>query len=383
MPETPPQRHDYRLGRLGISVAGADPILPHLAEELKPLLVDGPTDRHLDIEFTSPLPALRDYTRLAPLSVARNAYVASHGGLEYHVSGEPPEISVKVRSRSRFTAERRVPRWMLRAGNSNYLLPSEKVTKNFMYNVFDHLTQVAGLPLGQSYVHASSFEREGRAVAVIAWGGVGKTSSVLKLVTEGGWRFLSDDLGLLDDDGVLWRTPKRLQVYAYNVAGQPELRGTLMRGRSAADRANWLLRARVLGPGRVRRRVSAEELLGPDRVAASGRLSRALFMERADVARITSAPLDTESLVRRAAATLLKETQPMADLVSAMYTGAWTPVLPDIERFMEETRAVLRRGFEGVTAHAVRVPLDAGPDQLADFMTRYLDDDRAALEAAR
>ncbi len=378
--ESHPDRRDYRLGRLGISVAGADPIRRHLTEELSPLLDDGPGVRHLDIEFTSPLPALHAYTRLGRLDVARNAYVARHGGLEYHVSGEPPELRVKARSRSDFAAERRIPHWMLRAGNSNYLLPSEKVAKAFMYNVFDYLTQIAGLPLGQSYVHASSFERGGRAVAVVAWGGVGKTSSMLKLVAEGGWRFLSDDLGLVDDDGVMWRTPKRLQVYAYNVAGQPELRDTLMRGRSPADRANWRLRERTLGPHRVRRRVSAEELLGVDRVAKNGRLSRAFFMERTDASRIGRAQIDTESLVRRAAATLLRETQPMADLVAAMYSGGWTPVLPDVERFLEETRAVLRRAFDGVPSYVVRVPLSAGPDDLADFLTRFLDAEHESRE---
>ncbi|MEN8376774.1 MAG: hypothetical protein ABFS34_15205 [Gemmatimonadota bacterium] len=380
--ESRPDRRDYRLGRLGVSVSGTDPILPYLTQELRPLRVDRLATRHLDIEFASPLPALREYTLLSPLAVARDEYIARHGGLEYHVSGEPPAIRVRIRSRSRFSAERRVPHWMLRAGNSNYLLPSEKVTKNFMYNVFDHLTQIAGLALGQSYVHASSFERDGRAVAVVAWGGVGKTSSMLKLVTESGWRFLSDDLALVDDEGVLWRTPKRLQVYAYNVEGQPELCGALMRGRSPVDRANWRLRARMLGPDRVRRRVSAEQLLGPDRVAKQGRLSEALFMERADVAQVTCSPLDTEGLVRRAAATLLRETQPMADLVAAMHSGGWTPVLPGIERFMEDTRAVLRRGFDGVPAHLVRVPLDAGPDQLADFLTEFLDADRAAFEVS-
>ena len=64
-------------------------------------------------------------------------------------------------------------------------------------NVFDYLTQLANVELGQSYLHASSFERDGQGVAMAAWGGVGKTTAMLKLVGEHGWRFLSDDLNLI------------------------------------------------------------------------------------------------------------------------------------------------------------------------------------------
>ncbi len=361
----------HRLGRLGFGVAGSDPILPYLLAELSPLRTDVGTPT-VTFDFGGSLPRLSDAVALSPLLVGHDAYIARHGGLEYHVAGSTPELHVRVRSLSRFSSERATPRALLRAGNRSYLLPSERVAKNFMYNVFDYLTQLANLALGQSYLHASSFERDGRGVAMAAWGGVGKTTAMLKLVSEHGWRFLSDDLGLVDDDATLWRTPKRMQVYAYNVEGQPQLRRTLMGRRSALDRVAWHLGRATAGLDKVRRRVSAEDLFGPERVASTAKLSQLFMMERADVPKLTVEPVDTREVVRRATATLMREVQPMGDLISAMYSGGRHPVLPSHRDFLERTAATLERALSGVPARLIRVPLRANPDDLAAFLVREL-----------
>lgn len=365
----------YRLGRLGFSLAGSDPLVDHLAAEFQPLRTERVDPLHLSFDFAPALPELRDYVVLSPLLVAPDAYRARHGGVEYQVEGEPPFLRIHLRSVARFAAERVAPGWLLRSVSRNYLLPSEKVAKTFMYNVFDYLTQLANLRLSQSYIHASTFERDGRAVAIAAWGGVGKTTSMLKLVGEAGWRFLSDDLALLDDAGTAWRTPKRMQIYGYNLEGQSELRRSIMAGRSTLDRAAWQVALRTAGPKGVRRRVSAEELFGAERIAVRANLTDVLQMERADVPAIILETIDADEVARRAASTMLRETQPLSDLIAAMYSGARQPILPTHERFHLETRDTLRRCLDGVRTRLVRVPLRATPDDLARRLSQLLDED--------
>lgn len=363
---------EYRLGRLVLSLSGQDPLLDYLRDEFLPIRTEEAGEAHLSFEFGAELPSRSGHVRLAPLWVGPDGYAASHGGMEYYVDGVPPRVRVRIRALKSFTSERIAPGWMLRSGNSNYLLPSEKVARTFMYNVFDYLTQIVNLGLGQSYMHASSFAKDDRAVAVIAWGGVGKTTSMLKLVGQEGWRFLSDDLGLIDEDGILYRTPKRLQVYAYNVQGEPWLYRTLMGGRSPLDRAAWHLRVRTLGVKRVRRRVSAEELMGEDRVADHAKLTDALFMERADIPAIEIRDMSTRQLAERAAATLIRETQPLQDLTAAMYSCEWHPVLPAPGVLYERTLATLERCFDAIPVSLVRIPLAATPDELATFLSETL-----------
>jgi hypothetical protein len=362
----------HRLGRLGIAVRGTDRILPYLAAELEPLRSDDVPDARIAFDFGA-VPRLEGAVLLSPLQVGADAYVARHGGLEYHVSGSVPSLHVRIRSLSGFGAERALPGSLLRAVDRNYLLPSEKVAKNFMYNVFDYLTQLANLAVGQSYLHASSFERDGAAVAMAAWGGVGKTTAMLKLVSEHGWRFLSDDLGLVDDGGTAWRTPKRMQVYAYNVQGQPRLYRTLMTRRSPMNRAAWHVRRAASGLDKVRRRVSAEELFGESGVSRSARLTHLFSMERADVPALRLEPITLDEVVRRSTATMMREVQPLADLISAMHSGGAHPVLPTHAEFLERTAEVLTRSLANARLSLIRVPLRTNPDELADFLVRTLD----------
>src|SRR5690606_23326326 len=186
----------YNLGRLRFSLEGNDPILPYLESEMRALEGEGNgTDARVRFVFTPELPALREPVLMSPVSVSADAIVTSHGGLTYHLTGNAPDLTVHLHSDARFTIERFAPGWLLRTGSSNYLLQSEKVAKNFMYNIFDFVTQRANVTLGQSYIHASSFARDGRAVALVAWGGGGQASALLKLVGSGAWRVRSADRG--------------------------------------------------------------------------------------------------------------------------------------------------------------------------------------------
>src|SRR4029078_8606315 len=104
---------------------------------------------------------------------------------------------------------------LVKSRDWNFLLPTEQLAKNFMSDVFDYLTQIKKLEVGQSSIHASSFTKDDRTVVVAAWGGIGKTTSMLKLVAEDNWNFLSDDLGIIDETGFIYRSPKKMQIYAY------------------------------------------------------------------------------------------------------------------------------------------------------------------------
>lgn len=362
----------YRLGRLGFEIDGTHPVAACLREEFAPIEVTDPEGIALRFDFVDAIEPLRGAHHILPLRILDDAFATENGGLGYQVSRRAGVIEVLVRPVPRSRGQSVVPKELLRAADWNHLTPEETVAKNFVYNVFDYLSQLAQLPLGQSYLHASSFERGGEAAALIAWGGIGKTSAMLKLVLEDGWRFLSDDLVAIDSSGMLWRSPKRLQVYGYNVAGQERLRRRLMDGRSAVDRAAWALRLAVRGPRGVRRRVSAERLVGPDAVATHGRLAHAFFVERADAPAFGRRALPVEELARRAATTLLRELQPFVDLSTAMYAGGRHPVLPSVSDLFENSRRVLEQALGAVRPWAISLPLHAGPDEVSDYLRAAL-----------
>jgi hypothetical protein len=361
------------LGRLRFALTGSGPCTTYLREELLPVRAEAGTERvHLSFELVDTLPRLTSYTIVPPLHVTDIGYRAAHHSLTYDVHRTPSGLRVLVCPDQPGWRGRIVPEWMHRLRELNHLAPDELRAKNFLYGVFDYITHIAQLPLGQSYIHASSIERDGEGVVLIAWAGVGKTTAVLRLVAEHGFNFLSDDLALVDDRGELWRTPKRLQIYGHNVTGEDSLQRLLLGGRSFLDRAGWEWRLMRHGPSGVRRRVSAELLFGASAVKRSAPLTRIYCLERGDCRDFEVHPLSTAEMSRRAAEMVLHEIQPFDLLSRAVHVSQRAPVIPTAASVASRTRTVLARAFRGVPAWLVRIPLSATAGELSRHLLQLL-----------
>ena len=427
-----PATRSYRLGRLPFTLSGDGECASYLQAELASLRESEscaksstvPFVPRLAFDFVHALPPLRDYTATVPVYAMEDSFRVSYNSLNYHVSRlagvvnadaqsgrsvpaaadfESGSATVESESESSsllpascfplpFSGPLLPPaglhvalrpddfgrrhRWfstLYRARDWNFLSSEETHAKNFMYGVFDYLTHIAQLQLGQSYIHASSLERDGEGTAIVAWGGIGKTSAALKLITEHGFSFLSDDLGLVDDAGTVWRTPKRLQVYAYNLEGEERLRSMLLDGRSVLDRAAWAWKLQRRGPKGVRRRVSAEELFGAQSVARSAPLKRVFCLERGDAKGFEAREITTEELTHRAAEVVMHEIEPFGLLSRALHSGHHSPILPTQDEVVTATRAVLRRAFDGIPVLGVRIPLATPPSTLATFLLSLIE----------
>lgn len=358
----------YCLGALRFRITGRGRVLEPLHEEFGVLEVHDGAAPHLVFDFVEQLPAIAEGIQLPSLRITDTGFATAGDGLDYYVTRRDGAIHVDIVSHRPRGRRRFVPAALSRFLDWNYLTLHEAIAKNFIYDVFDYLSQLAQLPLGQSYLHASSVERDGRAIAIVGWGGVGKTSSMLRLVMDDGWRYLSDDLAAIDVRGTIWRSPKRLQIYGYNLVGHEALSHALLSRRSALDRLAWSARYRVRGPHQVRRRVDAARLFGDAHVAAQADLEHVFFIERGHVQGFDVTPLRPAEAARRAATTLLRELQPCLDLTVAMHSGSGSVVLPPLITQFEDTVRVLEAALGRAAVQSVRVPVHAGPEEVARYV---------------
>lgn len=355
----------YRLGPIELSVTGQGPVCKEICDELS--VLESVTGRDADVmlrfvdDFEVPDRALE----VGRWRLADGCVVGRGGGYRFCLRRRASGFVVDVVAEQK---QRQLSDHVVRARNWNFLASWETTAKNIMYDLFDVVTAASILEHDASYLHASTCSFDGAAVAMIGWGGIGKTTSILKLITEDGWRFLSDDLGLVDTDGEVWRTPRRLQVYAYNVEGQPPLKRRLLRGRGPVDRINWYWRKRRFGPKKVRRRIEAEDLFGAGAVARSSPLEKAIFLQRADVDEMRWQRLGTDELARRSAAILVDELDPLFAIAVAAESHAVDIGIATSERLLSEARRILTDAFDGVDAEQLTIPVDAGPDALADAL---------------
>lgn len=319
----------------------------------------GQTD--LEFRFVEELPEIQNYIRLSPCLVGQKGFRVENGGFRYQVDPDPKGAKVFV-GPGGWTPK--APATLHKMRHWNFLSPVEERAKNFVYNVFDYLTQIVQMPLGQSYVHASSMEKDGEGIVISAWGGIGKTTTMIKLVTEDGWNFLSDDLTLVSKRNIVYPVPKKLQVYAYNLEGQENLRRRLLRGRSLVDRASWEYHRRVKGPSGARRRVSSDFFLGETSLGKAAKIRKVIHLERHDQNEFIVHKIPLEDLINRCAHTIVDELSPFTKISSAMNSTDSNEWMPTVCSLQDGVKRIYREAFGGANLYLVRVPLKAGPEEL-------------------
>jgi hypothetical protein len=78
------------------------------------------------------------------------------------------------------------------------------------------------LQQGKTLIHAAAVEKDGKALVMPSWGGVGKTAIVCKLIKEYSWKLLGDDLVIIDENQV-YPFLKPFVIYPYHKKLFPEL----------------------------------------------------------------------------------------------------------------------------------------------------------------
>lgn len=210
------------------------------------------------------------------------------------------------------------------------------------------LSEALALFAGHSAVlHASVVAKEGLAIALTSAGGVGKTTTACALVAQHGFSHMSDDISVLSPQGHVHRSARRMMVYPYNFpALDRSTRRRVSRSGSTRARLGWLL-DRLAGADRRRRRISAQDLFGPSRVAEDASLTATVFLRRHSQRGSGLTAVDPSDLAERASLIIENE--------FALYLEPlrlWQSINPDaplkaaevIEKNRERIRAAIARG---------------------------------------
>jgi hypothetical protein len=285
-------------------------------------------------------------------------------GIEQNENGTTVvDVASDAVSKPASQAVRRVLDW-------NHLSYPELQAKIFLYDIFDWVTELHLLEHRASFIHAGTLTKGGRGVAIMGWGGAGKTTSLLKLCLEDDWAYLSDDLGLVDTTGRLYRTPKRIQIYGHNISGQPRLAARLFRNMGPVDRLAWQCRLMLKGPTGVRRRIGARAFLG--HMAENAKLTDILFLERGTSRDPELLPADTDEVARRMAAIVLAEIEPYSSLHREC-RAAGIAIFPPPDQIEHRIGTVLSNAFRGVPAFYLRTGDKPDPDRLTRTIARHIE----------
>jgi len=108
-------------------------------------------------------------------------------------------------------------------------------------------------------VHCASFlSPEQKVVLIGGSGGVGKTSAEIEFCLNRGYKFLCDDLAILNVNGELYPNYSFPKIYGYNIVDNYKMKKIVFHNRSLLDKISWVIQKWVLGAAKVRRKINPE-----------------------------------------------------------------------------------------------------------------------------
>ena len=96
--------------------------------------------------------------------------------------------------------------------------PALKASPHVLYtNVVEAVLRWALTERGYAMIHTASIEHDGIANLVTAQTDTGKTTTMLQLLKSGEFRFMADDLMIVNKEGDIWSYPKPLTISAHTL----------------------------------------------------------------------------------------------------------------------------------------------------------------------
>lgn len=377
-------RNKWIIGDIAFSLEGGGPVYDYLAEEFSAL--PQPEENlkcYLEIILVDVLPDYPEGAVIAKHFIGWECgfqYISNH--LRYQLVEKEGGYILALDCGAN-AHRNRLFGGVLQFLDWNYLSAPQVLAKSFMYSCFNLITGILHAKRGAAcYLHASSFEKSGFGVALAACGGVGKTTSMLRLVVRNGWRYLSDDVALIDSAGNLIRTPLRIQVYGYNVAGEAELSRRLLRSRRLLDRISWHVRLLRKGPNRTRRRVSAEDLFGPASVSSIAPCRVVVFMERANIKDASITGLPKSDLIDRMACIMPSEIGGLNELSEGLRLVGCNLEGFNRDEYQRAYKEVLNSALASCSVFLLKIPRRYSPAELSNYIKDFLKGEHASFETS-
>lgn len=262
------------------------------------------------------------------------------------------------------------------AYKNRFLHPTYKSTEetygaDFMYKVFLPLIQIKLSEKGSTFVHSSAVSIKGRSVLFTSWGGIGKTTTLLKLLlTHKDIKFLSDDMAVLGSDGKIHLSAKYLHIYPYNWMGFESLKKIAYSSRGLIDKFNWKFWSIFRGKA-VCRRMPPSELF-PSQLADAAPLDKVFFLRRNNVDSIVSNKPNSISEIIRTMTYIIFNEYKFFHNEMLLAVSAGCEIFPRPEDFIKSVEDIISGQINSEMVEVVDIPYTASPEDLYQFMGKKL-----------
>lgn len=360
---------NFRIGNTRIRVTGSTAMADRFAALLAPIRDghDGPAD--LEFAFAD---RLADWTGSAPLvmdnvQIAADRYRVADRVWDYEVCCRDGSIHVTLAPRPGGLLYRSIAKsWRYfhthgRGGYMHYL-------KRAVFYVYMPVAQQVMLRTGSTFAHCASVERAGRAILFPATGGVGKTSILGKFLNAG-WRFLSDDMSVVNADGTVSPNPMPMHIYKFHEIHSPELVGRMVARMAGWDRLLWRALGWVKRPDSLVRWIAPRDVLGDEQLSSGGRIAAVVHLLRdRNASDLSLREASADELADLMAGTLFHEIGPLSLASMQVRCCQADSFVPTLGELYDSIRRTLATAMSKVRCHMLSIPTSASIEQTFRFI---------------
>lgn len=246
----------------------------------------------------------------------------------------------------------------------------------FAYNIMLPALEVALLHRGATFMHASSVVgRDGRGVVISGWGGAGKTtaSSYLYLTKPNEWKFLSDDLAIVDKNGSIWFNPFPINVFPYNTHHFRRLESFLSESMGFAERIHWKLFRHFFGmKGSMRRRAPFNTTYTKNQA----KIFLVVHVERFSGSNFQIETLSIDDLAKTAKNILFFEIRNKSALfcIANSLKDGMRFKIPSLDEVGIQAEEIYKAAAQALTPYRILVPKYASTNAVGEFFDKFLEE---------
>ena len=153
----------------------------------------------------------QDFVRIKDIRVGSTLTHFHDNELNFLVSNTNPfKIIINVKDNETLLSS-------VRVFNKAFKTNIDLQVTTFYYRIFLLFSQLWNLENNCSYIHAASVERNNQAILFSADSGVGKSSLLLQLSLNKGYKFIADDLTILSKEGEVFFQGRSISIKPYHI----------------------------------------------------------------------------------------------------------------------------------------------------------------------
>lgn len=235
------------------------------------------------------------------------------------------------------------------------------------YSLFWYIIQVLLIKKNYSFIHAGIISHGKEATAFLGTGGSGKTSIIFDWLSKCKYRYLSEDFGIISEEGKALFSTKTLSVYDSDIRRDSSILENVFHKMPVQASLKWMINKYI------RRRNPMAKIPVQFSFAqndfSSANLKQAFYIVRTSESSPEVLKIDAEELSERLVNVTLREMKKLVELLTLISANAPTNYpYPTLEQFILNIKGIYRKAFKNTDSYLLKLPFTSTPREVTEFL---------------